>query len=194
MAPTIPDLEKASITDLNKMCERGGIVPPKADKFKVGIVGAGVAGLFTALLFDWLNQELGGKLRIDYDIIEAADASRLGGRLFTHSFSGDEHDYYDVGAMRFPDNDIMKRTFRLFNYIGLEKNQRGGLVPYYFDDVNNVCPAHFNDVRTFGDIWQDGADDPYRLNQGLPADAQIPVNFLLIRRSLPPRPCQKLSL
>ena len=59
MALTIPDLEEASITDLNAMCERGGIFPPEADKFKVGIVGAGVAGLFTALLFDWLNQELG---------------------------------------------------------------------------------------------------------------------------------------
>ncbi|ROV86981.1 hypothetical protein VSDG_10088 [Cytospora chrysosperma] len=178
MALTIPDLEEASITDLNAMCERGGIFPPEADKFKVGIVGAGVAGLFTAPLFDWLIQELEGKLGIDYDIIEAADESRLGERLFTHSFSGDEHDYYDVGAMRFPDNVIMKRTFRLFKYIGLEKNQRGGLVPYDFDDVNNVCPAHFNDVQTFGNIWQDGADDLYRLNQGLPADAQIPVNFL----------------
>lgn len=66
----------------------------------------------------------------------------------------------------------------MFKYIGLEKNQRGGLVPYYFDDVNNVCPAHFNDVQTFGNIWQDGADDLYRLNQGLPADAQIPVKYV----------------
>lgn len=62
MALTIPDLEEASITDLNAMCERGGIFPPEADKFKVGIVGACVAGLFTALLFDWLIQELEGKL------------------------------------------------------------------------------------------------------------------------------------
>ena len=86
---------------------------PKADgQIDVGIVGAGVAGLFTALLFDWLNDhpDLKGKgLKINYDVLEAAGAQRLGGRLYTHHFSDEEHDYYDVGAMRFPNNSIMKR-------------------------------------------------------------------------------------
>ena len=84
-------------------------------KLDIGIVGAGVAGLFSAMVFDWLNEhpELKGKLKINYDILEAAGEERLGGRLYTHKFSeGDPaktHDYYDVGAMRFPNNDIMKR-------------------------------------------------------------------------------------
>lgn len=37
---------------------------------------------------------------------------RLGGRLYTHYFSEETeetHDYYDVGAMRFPDIPVMKQ-------------------------------------------------------------------------------------
>ncbi|KUI62780.1 hypothetical protein VP1G_09904 [Cytospora mali] len=180
-APGIPISEETSLTDLynkTKPVTGGGIVPPELGKFKVGIVGAGVAGLFTGLLLDWLNEKLEGKLQIDYDIIEAADTPRLGGRLFTHRFSEDEHDYYDIGAMRFPDNNIMHRTFRLFNFLGLEKNKRGGLVPYYLGDKNDVCPAYFNDVPTVGDIWKRGVVDPYRLNEGLPEDEKIPVELL----------------
>lgn len=89
-----------------------GFIPRADGQIDVGIVGAGVAGLFAALLFDWLNDHprLEGKgLKINYDILEAAGADRLGGRLYTHHFSDEEHDYYDVGAMRFPNNSIMKR-------------------------------------------------------------------------------------
>lgn len=91
-----------------------GLVPKESGKLEIGIIGAGVAGLFTALLFDWLNEkcEKDG-LKIDYDIIEAAKMNRLGGRLYTHRFSHDAHDYYDVGAMRFPNNSIMKRLVRI---------------------------------------------------------------------------------
>jgi hypothetical protein len=85
-----------------------GIVPPEPGKFKVGIVGAGVAGLFSAMLLEWLDSKL-PELNISYDILEAAKENRLGGRLYTHHFSNEPHDYYDVGAMRFPDNDIMNR-------------------------------------------------------------------------------------
>jgi NADPH-dependent 2,4-dienoyl-CoA reductase/sulfur reductase-like enzyme len=72
-------------------------VDPK--KLKFCIIGAGVAGLYTALMLE--------KLGIDYEILEASD--RIGGRIFTHHFTEGEHDYYDIGAMRFPDNPIMKR-------------------------------------------------------------------------------------
>jgi monoamine oxidase len=89
-----------------------GYIPEKAGKISVGIVGAGISGLLAALLFDWLNghEKLKGTgLKISYDILEAAGAERLGGRLYTHHFSDEEHDYYDVGAMRFPNNTIMTR-------------------------------------------------------------------------------------
>ena len=44
---------------------------------------------------------------LTYEILEAD--KRVGGRVYTHKFSGDKHDYYDVGAMRFPDIPIMKK-------------------------------------------------------------------------------------
>jgi hypothetical protein len=85
-----------------------GRKPAVPGKFKVGIVGAGCSGLFTAMIIDFLNQKV-KDLNIEYDILEAGTPERLGGRLYTHHFSEGKHDYYDVGAMRFPDNKIMKR-------------------------------------------------------------------------------------
>jgi hypothetical protein len=52
---------------------------------KVGILGAGVGGLYTALILDSLN--------IEYEILEASD--RTGGRIFTYQFPGrGKYDYY----------------------------------------------------------------------------------------------------
>jgi hypothetical protein len=85
-----------------------GQPPRQAGNFKVGIIGAGCAGLFTALIFDHLNKEIPG-LNISYDILEADEEKRLGGRLYTHKFSDAPHDYYDIGAMRFPNNKVMTR-------------------------------------------------------------------------------------
>ena len=66
---------------------------------KVCIVGAGISGLYSALILDHLG--------VPYDILEAAD--RPGGRILTHYFSTKEHDYYDIGAMRFPNIPPMER-------------------------------------------------------------------------------------
>ncbi|KAF2803940.1 uncharacterized protein BDZ99DRAFT_511735 [Mytilinidion resinicola] len=143
-----------------------GEAPTNRKELHVGIVGAGCAGLFTAMTLDFINKRLKREdLEITYDILEAADESRLGGRLYTHHFSkGDvlPHDYYDVGAMRFPENDVMNRTFRLFKYLGLTK-ENGGLVPYYLEDYKKVCPTYFNDIRYVGGPLN-GAEDPYRVN------------------------------
>ena len=96
-------------------------------EMKVCIVGAGAAGLFTAMIFDWLKKKAERKelpdLNISYDIFEANCKERLGGRLYTYRFphakgceggdqQGDQtgdHEYYDVGAMRFPEIPIMDR-------------------------------------------------------------------------------------
>jgi len=52
---------------------------------KVGILGAGIAGLYTALILDSLD--------IEYEILEATD--RVGGRIFTYKFpGGGKYDYY----------------------------------------------------------------------------------------------------
>jgi hypothetical protein len=65
--------------------------------------------LYAALIL----QDLG----IPYHIVEAQD--HVGGRLFTYTFpntTGAPYNYYDVGAMRFPDILPMRRLFTLLNY------------------------------------------------------------------------------
>ncbi|KAF8888781.1 hypothetical protein BD779DRAFT_1387451, partial [Infundibulicybe gibba] len=71
---------------------------------------------------------------ISYKIIEESD--RTGGRLFTHRFKdGGEFDYFDVGAMRFPNVPIMGRLFHLLNCQSLnhgEYNLTSHLIPFHF--------------------------------------------------------------
>ncbi|KAF5638864.1 amino-acid oxidase [Fusarium sp. NRRL 25303] len=173
-----------SIREKTKESTGPGYIPEEQGKISVGIVGAGVAGLFAALLFDWPNghEELKGKgLKISYEILEAAGAERLGGRLYTHHFSDEEHDYYDVGAMRFPNNTIMKRTFQLFHYIGITQESKPGLIPYYLKGQLDQCPACFNDITTRGNVWdpKKEANDPYQVNEGLPPNGKIRPERLL---------------
>lgn len=173
--------------------------PPQEPKIiNIGIVGAGVAGLFAARVLDNINWELfrrawrGYQLRpedlpkdIDefyrrssdpfktcplpplwfkYDVLEASAPDRVGGRLFTYDFGGQrkDHDYYDVGAMRFPDNPVMTRTFDLFADLGMRKtdlegnpNARdGSLIPYYMKNADtastHVEPWCYNDITLWG--------------------------------------------
>ncbi|KDN47264.1 hypothetical protein RSAG8_03743, partial [Rhizoctonia solani AG-8 WAC10335] len=77
---------------------------------KVAVVGGGVAGLRAAMM-------LGSNFNVD--VYEAGE--KLGGRLFTHHFEGGgEWDYFDVGAMRYPNTKLMKSAFDLFTELGLE--------------------------------------------------------------------------
>lgn len=114
-------------------------------KYKVGIIGAGCAGLFTGLVFDHLKDVYG--LDVEYEILESNDNKRLGGRLYTHYFNDPEknpHDYYDVGAMRFPDTDVMSRVFSLFNVLHMGEKastkdaKPGDLVQYYLAGKNTT--------------------------------------------------------
>jgi len=162
-----------------------GPKPPKEGEFKVGIVGAGAAGLFTALIIDFLRGVVPELKNISYDILEASGKERLGGRLYTHKFSGEPHDYYDVGAMRFPMNKIMdrlvvffsmvqqliylSRTFQLFKFLEIEDK----LVKYYLDDFKKVCPTYFNDILRTGD-FPTGTVDPYGINKDLRPEDRIP--------------------
>ena len=106
--------------------------PPPPSWAKVAIIGAGVAGLRTAMLLQ--------KQGIPYEIFEASD--RVGGRIFTYQFApspgydkpGENHNYYDVGAMRYPDNDSSKITFDLFRELGVQDK----LIPFVFSRENNI--------------------------------------------------------
>jgi hypothetical protein len=66
---------------------------------RVCIVGAGASGLYLAMMLKYLDIT-------NVDILEGSD--RVGGRCYTYPkpYPGDDtnnHDYYDVGAMRIPD-------------------------------------------------------------------------------------------
>ncbi|KAI1940051.1 hypothetical protein LOZ66_002486 [Ophidiomyces ophidiicola] len=145
---------------------------------KVGIIGAGAAGLFTGLIIDYLNEQIfkKNKFEIQYDILEASKEDRVGGRLYTYNFSSEPHDYYDVGAMRFPDNPIMQRLFALFNKLDMKKKDpktsppKGSLIPYYMKngDAGSPEPWHYNDITKWGNyndvhIHSQGGD-PFEIN------------------------------
>lgn len=85
---------------------------PGAQEPKFCIVGAGVAGLFLAMILS--------ELKIPYDLLESSD--RVGGRMYTKHFSDihpdsskqfpnvdAKHDYYDIGAMRYPKIPLMDK-------------------------------------------------------------------------------------
>lgn len=106
----------------------------------VGIIGAGAGGLYAGLMLESLG--------IKYEILESSD--RTGGRLFTYKFTDAPHDYFDVGAMRFPQTNIMTRLFHLFNYRPLKykgKQLSELLVPYYFTAVKNNAYLYYNGIR-----------------------------------------------
>ncbi|KAI9573041.1 hypothetical protein HD554DRAFT_2167323 [Boletus coccyginus] len=120
---------------------------------KVGILGAGIGGLYTALILDSLD--------IEYEILEASD--RIGGRIFTYRFpNGGKYDYYDAGAMRFPlpkkddqgryKNGAMKRLAKLTEYGPLNEGRdrlRDSLIPFYFEARNGSKPGsyYYNGIR-----------------------------------------------
>ncbi|KID65380.1 uncharacterized protein G6M90_00g052340 [Metarhizium brunneum] len=114
---------------------------------KIGIIGAGIAGLYIAMILDDL-----AIADLTYEILEAS--SRVGGRLFTHHFSSDKHDYYDVGAMRYPKVPPMRRAFRLFH------DTKVPLIPYYIMDRES-CPRYFN-----GRFSAPDDADPHHVGEG----------------------------
>jgi monoamine oxidase len=143
------------------------------------------------MIFDWLKEkskeQVIPELNISYDIFEASSKERLGGRLYTYKFpstpdyvSGD-HDYYDVGAMRFPENPVMKRTFDLFEYLGIQKkskvNPGGKLIRYYLKskDGDKKNPTYYNDIHYVGPP-PSTVIDPYDINSQ--TGDPIPVEIL----------------
>lgn len=62
----------------------------KADDLLVGIIGAGAAGLYTAMILDDLG--------IKYEILEGSN--RAGGRIRTHRFSGTNQWNYFVSLLK----------------------------------------------------------------------------------------------
>ncbi|KAL5522354.1 hypothetical protein ACEPAG_8370 [Sanghuangporus baumii] len=102
---------------------------PLREGGKVAIIGAGIGGLYAAMLLRDKN--------IPFEILEASD--RYGGRLFTHRFSDEEHDYYDVGAMRFPKTPLMdplQNSTLYYNSVLVQRaNHRGNPEDFGISDI-----------------------------------------------------------
>jgi hypothetical protein len=120
------------------------------------MLALGITGLYTALIL----LDLG----IPFKIIEARE--RVGGRLYTHTFpnpTGAPYNYFDVGAMRFPEIDSMKRVFHLFDYPPLNKGDlalKKKLKPFYFSNENTFLSYNGVTVRQsdqVSDAFKDAA-------------------------------------
>ncbi|KAK1215608.1 hypothetical protein PQX77_021780 [Marasmius sp. AFHP31] len=94
---------------LNILFQLMSISPP-GSRPSVGIIGGGIAGLYTALL---LQRE-----GIKFHIFEGTGT--VGGRVRTHYFSQEQDQYFEAGAMRIPDSDFHKITFDLIGYLNQE--------------------------------------------------------------------------
>ena len=70
MPSVLGDLSIQELFEETKGLTGGDVIPPSPGNFNIGIVGAGVSGHFTALLFDWLHdhEKIKGSFKIDYDI------------------------------------------------------------------------------------------------------------------------------
>ncbi|PLB51595.1 hypothetical protein P170DRAFT_320658, partial [Aspergillus steynii IBT 23096] len=112
---------------------------------------------------------------ITYEIVESSD--RIGGRAFTYWFPRDAisawvwGEYYDVGAMRFPDVCLLYLVFRLFRHLDITEDN-GLLIPYYLQGQN--CPQRYNGISYVP--RPDGPKDPFHFsvsNHGLVPDATV---------------------
>ncbi|KZT32830.1 FAD/NAD(P)-binding domain-containing protein [Sistotremastrum suecicum HHB10207 ss-3] len=153
-----------------------GSTRPTRSTPRVGIIGAGMAGLYIGLILQSLD--------IDFKILEASN--RVGGRLYTYRFSDSvgerRYEYYDVGAMRFPDTRFMTRTFNLMRNRGLDIT----LIPYHFQSdntfrcyngytyPNGVPPAVAQEDQEEGQIEAQNAlaENPFRASS-----AQTPLQY-----------------
>lgn len=134
---------------------------PEQEPITVGIIGAGATGLFAALTLEAIIKE--HKIPIQYKILEAESANGehpVGGRLWTHKFAGGANDYYDRGAMRFPQIPFMKPVFDLFDYVGIQNS----LIKYHMSEPNNI--QYFNGVALTNDaiekLAKKGDFDPFK--------------------------------
>ncbi|KLP07501.1 L-amino-acid oxidase [Fusarium fujikuroi] len=112
--------------------------------YNVGIVGAGIAGLYTALLL----QREGHSVHI----FEATN--RIGGRVYTHYFTAAENQYYEAGAMRIPDIESHGVVFSLIKYLNGHKNVPARmdirLIDYVYRHENN--DMYFNSSTVQGEV------------------------------------------
>ena len=116
----------------------GEIIPPEPTKItvNVGIIGAGMSGLYAGLLLK--------KNDIPFHIFEGRN-DRVGGRIYTcrEGFGPGENQYFEAGAMRLPCIKSQDSIFQLIKYLNNQKelaDKRIELIDYAYkyEDGNLV--------------------------------------------------------
>ncbi|EAW12636.1 flavin monoamine oxidase family protein [Aspergillus clavatus NRRL 1] len=125
---------------------------------EIGIVGAGVSGLYTALLL----QREGHRVTL----YEAN--SRIGGRIYTHRFqapNSNEDIYFEAGAMRIPRSALHSRVYLFIQYLNTHGRHEDKieLMPYVLEQRNNIAFIRNKKVNV---------DDP-----ALPAECGLPAEY-----------------
>eukprot|EP00250_Pteridium_aquilinum_P020207 c24744_g1_i1 orf=171-2174(-) len=170
-----------AVAGIGRSSERAPRISEEITRQKIGIIGAGMAGLYAALVLDSLGFT-------NYEILEA-NPNRAGGRVFTRYFNdgptsalNSKWNYIDFGAMRFPGIEIMDRvigttqTWSLTNYLNSvtkEDHLKIKLLDYHLSVENNI--QYYNSTRktnaelekeepdplSFGKSKGGGLDDKY---------------------------------
>ncbi|KXX80989.1 putative L-amino-acid oxidase YobN [Madurella mycetomatis] len=106
----------------------------------VGIVGGGIAGLYTALYL----QSKGHRVHI----FEGTE--RIGGRVHTHYFTPENNQYYEAGAMRVPFHKFQEIFFQLVDYVNdrVPVEKQVELIDYRLAADGNL--VYINGIRPQG--------------------------------------------
>ena len=176
-----------------EIAPRPEAAPSAADSLRIGIVGGGAAGLYTAMLLD----EMG----IDYHVFEAS-GERLGGRVLTHYFDNADHQYAELGAMRFPENWMQRRLFDFWDHLNATVGSTPGAreiprIPYVLFDptakpdagnllcyndqppVTRNAVTQDNSLLGFDPFFVDPEYDYFKDDQGRLKPAQTLLNAAL---------------
>ncbi|KAI8079130.1 flavin-containing amine oxidoreductase-domain containing protein [Thamnidium elegans] len=134
---------------------------------KIGIIGAGMSGLFSGFLLDQAGFH-------NYEILEAND--RLGGRVHTTYFGNSGTAYQEMGPMRFPiEFDYKEKTLPITDH---------QIVFQLVDELNSINkkPLHVEFIK-----WYQSGDNNlyykngYRLANGkIPTVGQVRANANLV--------------
>ncbi|KAM9978138.1 hypothetical protein ACTFIY_011886 [Dictyostelium cf. discoideum] len=111
-------------------------------ELSVGIIGAGICGLYSAMIL----QDLG----INYKILEVSK-ERIGGRIYSHRFSDQVYDYSELGAMRIPIVPIMDRLVSNESWSLFSKLLKSGhpIKTYPFILSSNNTITYYNGKRVY---------------------------------------------